>query len=79
MENNFEIDLCVMDSIIIVRALNRERLALIELIKLQQDDENKYINKKRFVRVCCLLEKVQKAMENISKEEIENNYWDDKE
>lgn len=78
MENKFDIDLCVMDSIIMVRALNRERLALMELMKLQQDDENKYINEKRVVRVCCLLDKVQKAMKNISPEEIEDNYWDDK-
>ena len=77
MDNNFNIDLCVMDSIIIVRALNRERLALIEYIKsFSIDDENKYINEKRLVRVCVLLEKFERQMKKISQEEIQENYWD---
>ena len=79
MLNKIDIDLCVMDSIIIVRALNRERLALVELIKLQRDDDmNKYINEKRLVRVYCLLEKVNLSMNDISEEEKLDNYFDDK-
>lgn len=79
MENKFEIDLCIMDSIIIQRALTREKLALIELIKFfSTDDENKYINEKRLVRVCCLLDKIKKSMNQLSPEEIEDNYYDDK-
>ena len=79
MENKFNMDLCVMDSIIITRALNRERLALMSLIKdFTTDDENKYINEKRLVRVCCLLDKFEKQMKNIPQEEIINNYWEDK-
>ena len=81
MDNNFKVDLCVMDSIIIVRALNRERLALMELIKFQkekEDEANRFINEKRLVRTCCLLDKIEKAMKEIPEEKIQNNYWDDK-
>lgn len=81
MENKLEIDLCVMDIIITVRALNREKLVLIDLIKSNknaEDDYNQYINEKRFVRVCCLLEKINKSMKNVSQEEKINNYLDDK-
>ena len=81
MENKLEIDLCVMDSIIMTRALNRERLALLELIKFQkysEDDYNMFINQKRLVRVCCLLDKVKESLSKISQEEINDNYFDDK-